>query len=112
MNQTMQQLASMQVMMNTAQRPRLKTVLEVRQTATGVLAETVVLQKSGDAKFDEFVIHQTRKLISELGETEDGDTPWHDETSKGFRSIWQFTWEPPKVKAKLIRVLRTEARVE
>jgi hypothetical protein len=112
MNQTMQQLGSMQAMMNAAQRARLKTVLEVRQTSSGALAETVVLEKSGDAKFDEWVIHQTRKLISDLGETEDGDTPWHDESSRGFRSVWQFTWEPPKVKVKLIRVMRTEAKLE
>ncbi len=112
MNQTMQQLGSMQAMVNAAQRARLKTVLEIRQTSSGALAETVLLEKSGDAKFDEWVIHQTRLLISELGETEDGDTPWHDESSKGFRSVWQFTWEPPKVKVKLIRVVRTEAKVE
>lgn len=112
MNQTMQQLGSMQAMVNAAKRTRLKTVLEVRQTSSGALAETVVLEKSGDAKFDEWVIHQTRKLISELGETDDGDTPWHDESSKGFRSVWQFTWEPPKVKVKLIRVMRAEAKVE
>ena len=102
----------MQAMVNTAKRARLKTVLEIRQTASGALAETVVLEHSGDAKFDEWVIHQTRKLISDLGETEDGDTPWHDESSKGFRSVWQFTWEPPKVKVKLIRVMRSEGKVE
>lgn len=112
MNQTMQQLGSMQAMVNTSKRARLKTVLEIRQTSSGALAETVVLEKSGDAKFDEWVIHQTRRLISDLGETEDGDTPWHDESSNGFRSVWQFTWEPPKVKVKLIRVMRTEGKVE
>ncbi len=106
----LQYLSGMQVMMNAAQRPRLKTVLEVRQTASGALAETVVLQKSGDPKFDEFVLHQTRKLITQEGDTDDGDSPWHDEKSDGFRSIWQFTWEPPTVKAKLIRVLRTPPR--
>ena len=106
----LQYLSGMQVMINSAQRPRLKTVLEVRQTASGALAETVVLQKSGDPKFDEFVLHQTRKLMTQEGDTEDGDSPWHDEKSDGFRSIWQFTWEPPNVKARLIRVLRTPPR--
>ncbi|MFT3840835.1 MAG: hypothetical protein QM723_27850 [Myxococcaceae bacterium] len=112
LNGRMQQLGAMQAMMNASQRARLKTVLEIRQTSSGALAETVVLEKSGDAKFDEWVIHQTRRLISDLGETEDGDTPWHDESSNGFRSVWQFTWEPPKVKVKLIRVMRTEGKVE
>lgn len=106
----LQSLAGMQVLLNSASRPRLKLVLELRQTSSGALAETVVLQKSGDEKFDEFVLHRTRLLITREGDTEDGDSPWHDEKSDDFRSVWQFTWEPPKVKALLLRVLRTPPR--
>jgi hypothetical protein len=103
MGKAMQQFGAMEAFVAAAQRPRLRTVIELRQERDGALAEAVVLEKSGDAKFDEFVLHQARKVVREQGEVEDPDQQPYKE---GWRSVWAFTWEPPKVKAKLLRVLR------
>lgn len=103
MAKAMQQFGAMEAIVASAQRARLRTVIELRQGRDGALAEAVFLERSGDVKFDEFVLHQARKVVREQGEIDPGDeTPFKE----GWRSVWAFTWEPPKVKAKLLRVLR------
>lgn len=99
----MQSMAFTQVIRASASRPRLKTVLMLRQDGDGALAETTVLEHSGDSEFDEFVIHLTRKVVRDQGDTsETGGGP----SALGWSSVWQFTWEPPQVKVKLLRVVR------
>lgn len=102
MGKAMQQFGAMEAFIASAQRARLRTVIELRQDASGALAEAVFLERSGDEKFDEFALHQARKVVREKGEVEEGEPPFKE----GWRSVWAFTWEPPKVKAKLLRVLR------
>ena len=98
----MQSMAFTQVIKDSASRPRLKTVMMLRQDGDGALAETTVLEHSGDEQFDEFVLHLTRKVVRDHGDTsEEGGAP----DARGWSSVWQFTWEPPQVKVKLLRVL-------
>lgn len=102
MGKAMQQFGAMEALVASAQRARLRTVIELRQDRSGALAEAVFLERSGDAKFDEFVLHEARKVVTRTGEVEDGLEPYKE----GWRTVWAFTWEPPKVKAKLLRVLK------
>ena len=91
------------VIKDSASRPRLKTVLMLRQDGDGALAEARVIEHSGDLEFDEFVLHLSRKVVRNQGDTsEKGGAP----SALGWSSVWQFTWEPPEVKVKLLRVLK------
>ena len=99
----MQSMAFTAIIKDSASRPRLKTVLMLRQDGDGALAETTVLEKSGDTEFDEFVVHQARKVVRDQGDTsEAGGAP----SAVGWSSVWQFTWEPPQLKVKLLRVVK------
>ena len=96
------------VLKDSASRPRLKTVLMLRQDGDGALAEAKVIEQSGDKEFDEFVLHLSRKVVREQGDTsETGGAP----SALGWSSVWQFTWEPPEVKIKLLRVLKPDKRL-
>ncbi len=99
----LQSMAFTQVIKDSAARPRLKTVLMLRQDGDGALAEATVIEHSGDSEFDEFVLHLSRKVVRNQGDTsENGGAP----SALGWSSVWQFTWEPPEVKVKLLRVLK------
>ena len=99
----LQSMAFTQVIKDSASRPRLKTVLMLRQDGDGALAEATVIERSGDTEFDEFVLHLSRKVVRDQGDTsEKGGAP----SALGWSSVWQFTWEPPEVKVKLLRVLK------
>jgi hypothetical protein len=99
----LQSMAFTQVLKDAASRPRLKTVLMLRQDGDGALAEATVLEHSGDSEFDEFVLHLSRKVVRGQGDTSNtGGAP----SAVGWSSVWQFTWEPPEVKVKLLRVLK------
>ena len=105
----MQTMAFTQIMKDSVSRPRLKTVLMLRQDGDGALAETTVLEHSGDSEFDEFVVHQARKVVRDSGDTsEKGGAP----SALGWSSVWQFTWEPPEVKVKLLRVVKPSKRLQ
>lgn len=83
---------------------RLRTVLEVTTDATGAVAEVTVLEKSGDREFDESVLHFSRKVARSL--------PDDDERGLGtswWKTRWQFTWEPPDVRVKLVNAQRLPA---
>ncbi len=70
--------------------PRLKAILEVITDPYGTVANATVLQRSGDRKFDESVLHLSRKAFRAL--------PDSDEKALGsswWKSTWQFTWAPP-----------------
>lgn len=102
----LQSMAFTAVLKDSAARPRLKTVLMLRQDGDGALAEATVVQHSGDLEFDEFVLHLSRKVVRDQGDTSDkGGAP----SAYGWSSFWQFTWEPPEVKVKLLRVQKATA---
>ncbi len=101
----LQSMAFTAVIRDSAARPRLKTVLMLRQDGDGALAEATVIEHSGDSEFDEFVLHLSRKVVRNQGDTsEQGGAP----SALGWSSVWQFTWEPPEVKVKLLRVIQAK----
>ncbi|MBL8910309.1 MAG: energy transducer TonB [Archangium sp.] len=84
-------------------RPRLRTVLEVTTDASGALADVSVVEKSGDPRFDESVLHFSRKVARTIPDSDDkilGATMW--------RTRWQFTWEPPDVRVRLLNAWRLD----
>jgi outer membrane biosynthesis protein TonB len=80
---------------------QLRTVLEMTTTPTGAIADVTVVEKSGDPRFDESVLHLSRKVFRSMPDNDDKrlGTSW-------WRSRWQFTLEPPDVRVKLIDVHR------
>jgi TonB family protein len=82
-------------------RPRLRTVLEVTTDASGALADVSIVEKSGDPRFDESVVHFSRKVARTIPDSDDkllGASMW--------RTRWQFTWEPPDVRVRLLNAWR------
>lgn len=82
-------------------RARLRTVLEVTTDANGTLADVSIVERSGDAKFDESVLHFSRKVARTIPDNDDkllGTSMW--------RTRWQFTWEPPEVRVRLLNAWR------
>lgn len=99
--QMMQSMAHMETVKESLSQPRLRTVLEMTTDPSGALAHVSIIEKSGDIQFDESVLHFSRKIARELPETDDkmlGHFLW--------KSRWQFTWEPPQVKVRLLTVWR------
>jgi TonB family protein len=76
---------------------RLKTVLELTFDPSGALADASITEKSGDAKFDESVLHLSRRFARDLPEMDEKGLGTH-----WWRTRWQFTWEPPDVRVKLM----------
>ncbi|MFO0594104.1 MAG: energy transducer TonB [Myxococcaceae bacterium] len=100
---SMQTLAQMENVKERIRRARLTTVLEMTTDATGVLADVSIVEKSGDPRFDESVLHFSRKVARTIPDADDkllGTSMW--------RTRWQFTWEPPEVKVKLLNAWRVE----
>lgn len=84
-----------------ATRTRLRTVLELTTDASGALADVSIIEKSGDPRFDESVLHFSRKVARTLPDADDkllGTSMW--------RTRWQFTWEPPDVRVRLLNAWR------
>jgi outer membrane biosynthesis protein TonB len=83
---------------------QLRTVLEMTTTPGGAIAEVTVVEKSGDARFDESVLHLSRKVFRGLPDSDDKrlGTSW-------WKTRWQFTLEPPDVKVKLLDAHRMPA---
>lgn len=95
--QMLQMLSASENMRERIQRERLRTVLEMTTDATGALADVAIVVKSGDPRFDESVLHFSRKVARTLPDTDDkmlGTNLW--------RSRWAFTWEPPDVRVRLL----------
>lgn len=84
-----------------ASKARLRTVLELTTDASGALADVSIIERSGDAKFDESVLHFSRKVARTIPDSDDkllGTSMW--------RTRWQFTWEPPEVRVRLLNAWR------
>ncbi|MFT3709891.1 MAG: TonB family protein [Archangium sp.] len=99
----MAMLAQTENIKERVQRPRLRTVLEVTTDASGALADVSIIEKSGDERFDESVLHFSRKVARSIPESDDkllGATMW--------RTRWQFTWEPPEVRVRLLNAWRLD----
>ncbi len=82
-------------------RERLRTVLEVTTDASGAFADVSIIEKSGDPRFDESVMHFSRKVARGIPDSDEkllGTSMW--------RTRWQFTWEPPSVRVRLINAWR------
>jgi hypothetical protein len=93
----MQMMGAAEAIKERMHAPQLKTVLEMTTDASGGLADVTVVEKSGDPRFDESVIHLSRKVFRSLPENDDKalGTSW-------WRTRWQFTYEPPDVKVRLL----------
>lgn len=97
----MQQMAAAESIRERISRARLRTVLEVTTDASGALADVSIVEKSGDARFDESVLHFSRKVARTIPDADDkmlGTSMW--------RTRWQFTWEPPDVRVRLLNAWR------
>ncbi len=103
----MQSMAWSQTLADRAVAVRLRTVLELTQDARGVLAEVRVVEKSGDPVFDESVMHYSRKIVRELPDSDEQGLG-----TKWWLSRWQFTWEPPNVRVKLMEAYPFTAPVQ
>lgn len=99
--QALQLLAQTENLKERITRARLRTVLEFTTDPSGALSDAAIVERSGDRRFDESVLHFSRKLARALPERDDkllGSTSW--------RSRWQFTWEPPDVRVRLLNAWR------
>lgn len=99
--QSLQMLAQGESLKEKIRRARLRAVLEVTTDATGALADVSIVERSGDQRFDESVMHFSRKVARTLPERDDkrlGASMW--------RTRWQFTWEPPEVRVRLLNAWR------
>lgn len=93
----LQMMATQAAVMETVRGAKLRTVLDITFDATGAIADASIAERSGDPQFDESVLHMTRKVTRALPERDEkglGTSWWH--------SKWQFTWEPPDVRVKLL----------
>ena len=98
---SMQMMAQAENLKERITRARLRTVLEVTTDANGALAEVSIVERSGDPRFDESVLHFSRKVARTLPDNDDkmlGASMW--------RTRWQFTWEPPDVRVRLLNAWR------
>lgn len=77
--------------------PRLRTVVVLTTDPRGVLADASISERSGDRTFDESALHLSRKVMRKLPESDEKalGTSW-------WRSRWVFTWEPPRMKVRLL----------
>lgn len=81
---------------------RLRTVLELTTDSSGAIADVSIVERSGDPRFDESVLHLTRKTARALPD---------DDENRGlgaswWKTRWQYTWEPPRVRVKLLEAVR------
>lgn len=105
--QSLQLLAQGENIKERLARARLRTVLEVTTDASGALANVSIVERSGDARFDESVVHFSRKVARTLPDNDDkmlGTSMW--------RARWQFTWEPPDVRVRLLNAWRVTGAPE
>lgn len=95
--QGLQLLAGTEALKERARRARLKTVLQLTTDPTGAVADVTVVERSGDARFDESVLHLSRRVFRRL--------PDDDEKALGadwWQTRWAFTYEPPQVRVRLL----------
>ncbi len=99
----MQMMAFGEAMKEAVSKEKLRTVLEMTTDATGALADVSIIEKSGDPRFDESVLHFSRKVHQQLPDSDDMrlGTSW-------WKSQWQFTFEPPDIRVRLLNAWRVE----
>lgn len=95
-----QMMGSIQAIFEASSRERLRVVVELVQDQTGALAVVNIMESSGDTQFDDYVVHRVRRVVRDRGEVEAGVPGF----GRGWRSVWRFTYEPPKVGATLLQV--------
>ncbi|HZA49471.1 MAG TPA: hypothetical protein VE549_01955 [Myxococcaceae bacterium] len=102
MVQTLQQLATLDILAKSARRVRLRVIVALHHDWSGALADVRILESSKDPEFDAWVLHLTRRVFREHGERDHDsvDLPYEAE---GWNSDWQFTYEPPRMRVKLLR---------
>ncbi|MDP2272761.1 MAG: energy transducer TonB [Archangium sp.] len=101
---SMQMLAQSENIKERITRARLRTVLEVTTDANGILSDVSIIERSGDSRFDESVLHFSRKVARTIPDNDDkmlGTSSW--------RTRWQFTWEPPDVRVRLLNAWRVKS---
>ena len=101
---SMQMLAQSENIKERITRARLRTVLEVTTDANGILSDVSIIERSGDSRFDESVLHFSRKVARTIPDNDDkmlGTSMW--------RTRWQFTWEPPDVRVRLLNAWRVKS---
>ncbi len=101
---SMQMLAQTENIKERITRARLRTVLEVTTDANGILSDVSIIERSGDSRFDESVLHFSRKVARTIPDNDDkmlGTSMW--------RTRWQFTWEPPDVRVRLLNAWRVKS---
>lgn len=81
---------------------RLRTVLQLTTDASGAIADVSIVERSGDPRFDESVLHLTRKTARALPD----DDERRGLGASWWRTRWQYTWEPPQVKVRLLDAVR------
>ena len=76
---------------------QLRTVVALTTDARGVLADASIVERSGDRTFDESALHLSRKVVRGLPDSDEKalGTSW-------WRSRWVFTWEPPRMKVRML----------
>lgn len=76
---------------------QLRTVVALTTDARGVLADASIIERSGDRTFDESALHLSRKMVRGLPDSDEKalGTSW-------WRSRWVFTWEPPRMKVRML----------
>lgn len=99
--QAMQMMGAGEALKEKLSAPQLRTVLELTCDSSGAVADVTVVEKSGDPRFDESVLHLSRKVFRSLPENDDKGLG-----SSWWRTRWQFTWEPPAVKVRLMTAHR------
>lgn len=76
---------------------QLRTVVALTTDARGVLADASIIERSGDRTFDESALHLSRKVVRAMPDSDEKalGTSW-------WRSRWVFTWEPPRMKVRML----------
>lgn len=93
-NGMLQSMASIGAIMDRARGPKLRTVVELNQLPSGAVASARLLETSGNQDFDKFALETTLNVAERLALDGGAIPPW--------RSVWQFVFDPPKVKVDLI----------
>ncbi len=94
-------MASASMIVEQARKPRLETLIELEQTATGAVAGASILKKSGVPDFDQLALHRARKTFIKL---EDAPDAGFGLDPQGFRTVWRFRYTPPTIQVDLMRV--------
>lgn len=96
-NGLLRSAASLQIMAKRNRGPTLRTLIELNQHPSGAVASARLLETSGNTDFDAFAMRVTLQSAERR----------HLDAGKGerWRSVWQFVFDPPRVKVDLLEAL-------